>query len=422
MGVRSFKVIMKVLFIHQNFPAQFKHLSPALAARAGWEVATLTLRKELPDKWQGVKVFRYSVERGSTKDIHPWVASLETQTLRGEAVLRAALALRAQGWTPDVIVAHPGWGEALFLKDVWPQARLGLYCEFFYQVEGADVGFDAEFSSGTGLDASRLRMKNAGAMLQLSQADAGISPTHWQAAGFPESYRSKISVIHDGIDTTALRPNPMATVTLSSGLVLSRDDEVVTFLNRQLEPYRGFHVFMRALPALLKQRPKAHVVVVGGDGVSYGAKLPEGQTWRKKMMDEIAHELNPSDLARLHFVGNLPYSSYISLMQVSKLHVYLTYPLVLSWSLLEAMSMGCAILASATAPVQEVIEDNVNGCLIDFFDHQGLALKAAEMLSNDELRQRLGTQAREDVCKRYDLNQVCLPKMLAWVDALATRA
>ncbi len=412
---------MKVLFIHQNFPAQFKHLAPALAARTGWEVATLTLRKELPDTWQGVKVFRYSVERGSTKDIHPWVASLETQTLRGEAVLRAALALRAQGWTPDVIVAHPGWGEALFLKDVWPQARLGLYCEFFYQAEGADVGFDAEFSSDTRLDASRLRMKNAGAMLQLSQADACISPTHWQAAGFPESYRSKISVIHDGIDRTALRPNPVAKVTLSSGLVLSREDEVVTFLNRQLEPYRGFHVFMRALPALLKQRPKAHVVVVGGDGVSYGAKLPDGQTWRKKMMDEIAHELNPSDLARLHFVGNLPYSSYISLMQVSKLHVYLTYPFVLSWSLLEAMSMGCAILASATAPVQEVIKDNVNGCLIDFFDHQALALKAAEMLSNDKLRQRLGAQAREDVCKRYDLNQVCLPKMLAWVDALAAR-
>jgi glycosyltransferase involved in cell wall biosynthesis len=259
-------------------------------------------------------------------------------------------------------------------------------------------------------------------MLQLSQADAGISPTHWQAAGFPESHRSRISVIHDGIDTTSLRPNPMATVTLSPGLVLSRDDEVVTFLNRQLEPYRGFHIFMRALPALFKQRPKAHVVVVGGDGVSYGAKLAEGQTWRKKMMDEIAHELDPSDFARLHFVGNLPYSTYISLMQVSKLHVYLTYPFVLSWSLLEAMSMGCAILASATAPVQEVIEDNVNGCLIDFFDHQGLALKAAEMLSNDELRQRLGTQAREDVYKRYDLNQICLPKMLAWVDALATCA
>ena len=421
MGVRSFKVIMKVLFIHQNFPAQFKHLAPALAARPGWEVATLTLRKELPDTWQGVKVFRYSVARGSTKGIHPWVASLETQTLRGEAILHAAMALRAQGWSPDVIVAHPGWGEALFLKDVWPQARLGLYCEFFYQAEGADVGFDAEFSSSTELDASRLRLKNAGTLLQLAQADAGISPTHWQAMGFAENFRSRISVIHDGIDTAALQPNPLATVSLSSGLVLSRDDEVVTFLNRQLEPYRGFHVFMRALPALLKRRPNAHVVVVGGDGVSYGAKLEDGQTWRQKMLNEIGHALTASDLKRVHFVGNVSYSMYVSLMQVSKLHVYLTYPFVLSWSLLEAMSMGCAILASATAPVQEVIEDNVNGCLINFFDHQALAQKADEMLADADMRQSLGARARQDVCERYDLKQVCLPKMLAWVDALASR-
>ncbi len=225
---------MKVLFVHQNFPGQFKHLAPALA-RAGHEVKALHVNQSpaLP----GVELVPYTIAGRSTPQVHRWVADLETKILRGEAAWRAALRLKQQGYCPDVIVAHPGWGESLFLKQVWPQARLGLYCEFFYGQPGSDSQFDPEFTPAKEDDPCRLQMKNALFELNLLRAEAGIAPTRWQAAQFPAPFAAKISVIHDGIDTRRLQPNPQATLSLRTarGLrVLSREDEVITFVNRTL--------------------------------------------------------------------------------------------------------------------------------------------------------------------------------------------
>jgi glycosyltransferase involved in cell wall biosynthesis len=263
---------MNILFIHQNFPGQFKFLAPALVQQ-GHTVIALTMQKNPPAQWQGVEMAGYSVARGTTPNVHPWVSDFETKTIRAEASLRAALSLKERGFAPDVIIAHHGWGESLFLKEVWPDAKLGIYCEFFYNASGADVGFDPEFPvTDPAGDACRLRMKNLNNLLHFDIADAGISPTHWQASTFPQPFRSKITVVHDGIDTQAVAPNTAVSLTLNGNIRLSKQDEVITFVNRNLEPYRGYHTFMRALPHLLSERPNARVLLVGADDVSYGAR------------------------------------------------------------------------------------------------------------------------------------------------------
>lgn len=408
---------MKILFIHQNFPGQFKFLAPALVAQ-GHQAVAMTMQKLKEHEWQGVGLVSYSPDRGSTPDIHPWVVDFETKTIRGEACFRAALQMKARGFTPDIILAHHGWGESLFLKDVWPNAKLGIYCEFFYHSNGSDVGFDPEFLVEDPGDVCRLRLKNINNLLHFEIADAGISPTHWQASTFPDVFRNRITVVHDGIDTQRLIPNPKSTLSLSSGLTLSSEDEVITFVNRNLEPYRGYHIFMRALPEILKRRPRAQVLIVGGDDVSYGSRPVSGATWKNIFVGEVRPQITDEAWSRVHFLGRIDYTHFITLLQISSVHVYLTYPFVLSWSLLEAMSAGCAIVASNTQPVQEAIRHDESGRLIDFFDVSQLVNEICYLMDNPSIRQRLGLNARVFAQQNYDLKTVCLPKQLAWVNSL----
>lgn len=409
---------MNILFIHQNFPGQFKFLAPALVQQ-GHCVVAMTLQKVEVREWQGVRLVPYATSRGSSPTVHPWVSDFETKVIRGEACFRASLRLKAESFTPDLIIAHPGWGESLFLKDVWPQARLGIYCEFFYHPEGTDVGFDPEFPTLDEGEVCRLRLKNLNNLLHFQVADGGISPTQWQASTFPEPFRQQIMVVHDGIDTQVLTPNPKVYLTLNGTLTLTRRDEVVTFVNRNLEPYRGYHIFMRALPELLRRRPTARVLIVGGTGVSYGARPQGAQGWKEIFVNEVRPQISDADWSRVHFLGHLPYHHFISLLQLSTVHVYLTYPFVLSWSLLEAMSVGCAIVASDTKPLHEAIEHNQTGRLFDFFDTSALVEEVSALLADPAERERLGENARRIARTRYDLQTICLPKQLAWVHQLA---
>jgi glycosyltransferase involved in cell wall biosynthesis len=408
---------MNVLFVHQNFPGQYLHLAPALAAGEGNQVVALSTRPgvSLP----GVRTVVYPMPEKPSRSIHPWLAEQEVKVIRGRAVALAARALRDEGFCPDVICAHPGWGEALFLKDVWPDSRMICFCEFYYRAQGSDMGFDPEFSAPDDDDRCRLRMKNAHHLLSLEAADLGVAPTRWQRDQFPPEYQPRIEVVFDGIDTDRACPRDQAVVRLRRDRVaLSRADEVVTFVARNLEPYRGFHVFMRALPRILRERPKARAIIVGGDEVSYGRKSPGGLTWRQRLLDEVGKDL---DMSRVHFVGRLPYATFLDVLRISSAHVYLTYPFVLSWSMLEAMSVGGLVIGSATPPVQEVIRHEENGLLVDFFDTSGLARTVSEALADPAAFDRLRGAARKTVVSEYDLQTVCLPRHLDMVRRLATQ-
>lgn len=412
---------MNYLFIHQNFPGQFKFLAPALV-RAGHRVVALSNRDfgpESPRWWQGVNTVAYSTARAPAVGVHPWLVDLEVKTIRAEACLRAAQRLKEQGFEPDVVIAHPGWGESMFIKQVWPNARVGIYCEFYYLNDGGDSGFDPEFSKPTVDDQCRVQLKNLNNLLHFDFADAGLSPTHWQASVFPEPFRQKITVAHDGIDTAVVKPNAQARMRINGDIELTREDEIITFVNRNLEPYRGFHVFMRALPELLKARPKARVMIVGGSDVSYGARAPGGKSWRAVLTDEVRPRMSDAQWKRIHFLGKIPYPLYLQLLQLSAVHVYLTYPFVLSWSLLEAMSSGCAVVASDTAPVREVVQHGVNGRLVDFFNVSDWVSNISHLLKHPKERLELGRAARDTVCQRYDLQNTCLPAQMAWAQGLS---
>ncbi|GGF63885.1 MULTISPECIES: glycosyltransferase [Mameliella] len=406
---------MKILLIHQNFPGQYKHLAPALAAQ-GHQVVALTCKVKEAQTWQGVRIIPYEIKGASTKGIHPWLADFETKILRGTSCYRGALGLKEQGFEPDVICAHHGWGESMFLKDVWPKARLGLYCELYHLTTHPFVDFDPEFpSQNPAGDKLRIRMKNLNNRLHEEVMDAGISPTRFQAATFPDHWQDRLTVAHDGIDTNLVRPNPGARLEIENGPTLTRDDEVITFINRNLEPYRGYHVFMRALPDLLKRRKNAHVVMLGGDSTSYGSKPPQGKTWKQIFIDEVRGRIPTPHWNRVHFLGRVPYDRFLAMMQVSRVHVYLTYPFVLSWSLLEAMSAEAAIVASDTAPVREVMTEGETGLMVDFFDRAALVDRIDALLDDPDTRARLGANARALVREQYDLHSVCLPRHLDWV-------
>ncbi|WP_073254181.1 glycosyltransferase family 4 protein [Shimia gijangensis] len=410
---------MNILFIHQNFPGQFKHLAPALATK-GHKVVSLTLRVKEPAKWKGVELIPYTIKRQPSTGLHPWLVDFESKLLRAESCYSAAMKLKKRGFSPDVIVAHPGWGESMFLRDLWPEARIGLFCELYYDSINGEAGFDPEFPQhAPDEEPIRLRLKNLSNFMHLEVGNLGISPTEFQANTYPASVRDRISVIHDGIDTEVFCPNSDASIKLETGEVLTREDEVITFVNRNFEPYRGYHVFMRALPRLLKERPDARILMVGGDGVSYGARPAKGQTWKQIFIDEVRGRIPTKDWQRVHFLGRIPYETYLSMMQISRAHVYLTYPFVLSWSLIEAMAIGAPIVASDTPPVTEVISHGDTGRLFPFFDQDRMVDEICTVLSDSDMRDALATSSRKVAISRYDLKDVCLPKQLEWIDRLA---
>ena len=406
---------MKILFVHQNFPGQFPHLAPELAKR-GHDCLALT--DFANNRASPIPVLRYKHEPAK---VDPAATRLgRNYTLmsdRGVTVARAALQLRTdKGYVPDLIIGHSGWGETLFLKEVWPEAKLIVYAEFYYRGRGADVGFDLEFGPAS-FDQVMIAQGRAGHLGQaLVHADAGICPTVWQASTYPISIRGMLQVIHDGVDTDVMVPNRAATFTLPTGQTLRAGDEVLTFVNRNLEPYRGYHIFMRALPAILAARPNAQVVIVGGDEVSYGAAPKDAKGWKERFLSEVRDRL---DMTRVHFMGKIPYPDFVSLMQISRAHAYLTYPFVLSWSMIEAMAAGCHVVASNTPPVAEAIADGENGTLVDFFDVAAWSAVLTQALAEPERFAALRVAARQTALQRYDLRRVCLPRMVAFVEGFA---
>jgi glycosyltransferase involved in cell wall biosynthesis len=416
---------LDILFVHPNFPGQFKLLAQALADLSGMHVHALGDRSWMPlNEISDITIWAYDSPDKTADGVHAYLRGADAAVRRGQVVAHFLMVQKQNGFEPDVIYTHPGWGDALYIKDIFPDAQVISLMEYFYHPRGADVGFDNEFPLMMD-DIFRVRTLNFVQHMALEGSDIFISPTAWQKSRYPQCYQPDINVIHEGIDTAALQIDSNAQLEIAEttytigeqtliipALILHKGDEVLTFVSRSLEPYRGFHVFMRSLPSVLCRRPKCHVVIVGKLQAHYGPMPSHGGNWRDVLLSEIAPHLDQSMLNRIHFVGHVPYARYLQILQVSRVHAYLTYPFVLSWSVLEAMALGSLVVASKTPPVEEVIEDGHNGLLVSFHSPEGLAGRLVETLTNPEQYDHLRVAARQTVLERFDFTNTVLPRHL----------
>ena len=409
---------MKFLFVHQGFPGQYRHIVRALAAQGVHQIVALGIDPPAEPLPTGVQYIRYQLDRGTSPSIHPWAAETETKIIRGDCCARLAFQLRSQGFTPDIICAHPGWGESLFLKEIWPSSPILCYQEFNYRSTNSDYDFDSEIQGDASwTDLATVRMKTVNTLLNLESSDWNVTPTHFQKSTFPDRYLNSISVIHDGIDTSLTSSYQPCPVTLPDGTVLHPGDPIITFVNRRVEPYRGCHTFIRSIPLIQSLNPDARIIIIGElDGVSYGRPPTNNTRWCDKFLTEIHGQYNP-DL--VHFTGRLNYSKFLSVIRLSQCHVYLTVPFVLSWSLLEAMSMGLPIVASKTPPVEELISDGNNGLLVDFFSSSDLAPASSEILPHTTLSDDLAINAKQLIIDKYQISH-CVPLHLNLIQAVAS--
>lgn len=386
---------MNIVFIHQNFPGQFRYIANELFNSGKYKVVSIC--QQHAPRLPNIDSVIYTPLNIPPQSVHGYLDSTQRYVLNGHAVIQALLKLKEVNFIPDVIFAHTGWGEALYVKEVFPDTPLIGFFEFFYHTDGADVGFDPEQPLSDN-DRLLVRTRNGIHLLSLHTTDAGITPTQWQRCVFPPEYQPKLRLIHEGINVDLAIPAQTTRIQLANGLVLSRQDEVITYVSRNLEPYRGFHIFMRSVAEICKRRPKAHILIVGGDDVSYGVRLPNNQTYRSKMLAEVSIDPN-----RVHFLGRIAYQQYIQVLQISTAHIYLTVPFVLSWSMLEAMSAECLVIGSNTPPVAEVIQHGENGLLVNFFSVTEIADAVDAVFRHPDQMQALRKAARQTILERYTL-------------------
>lgn len=411
---------MRILFVHCNYPAQFRHLSRHFAEGDGHEVVFLAQSREwTAQDHPQIRLRQYQLGRDPQGQLcHPYLRRYETAVLHGQAALREAMRLRQQGFIPDLIVGHSGFGNTLYLKEVWPKARFIGYFEWFYRSSGSDVGFGSKEppSPDTSL---RVHTYNSPIVMDLALTDAALCPTRWQANQFPELLRGQLQVIFDGIDTERIQP-PRASDRLAAldlaDFAIPENVPLVTYVTRCFEPYRGWPQVAEGLALLLQRNPRAHVLLVGSDEVAYGSKRSDGQSWRQWALEQW-----PMDPSRVHHLPALQYDAYLQVLQRSWVHVYWTVPFILSWSLMESLASGCCVVASNTPPVQEVIQPGEQGILVDFFDPDALAQQVDALLEDPLRRSELGARARQTILDGgYDLKS-CLKAQVDLVERVMAR-
>ncbi len=403
---------MRVLLIHQNFPGQFRQLAPALLA-AGHGVIGLGAREE---PWAETGVPYRSCGGRPDQEMRQTNPEMRitAQMAQGRRVSRQLKALRGEGWIPDVVVAHPFWGDVLFLDDVFPTVPLVALLELDFSSLNLN-NFDPEQAINHQEDfGANLSLRQWADLMAIKRMTVGLTATNFQRSSYPSWLQNRIKVIHEGVDLDLCKPNPLASYTLPDGTRIRRGDPVVSFGSRSLEPLRGFRTFMRALPALLEANKEVIVVIVGEDGSCYGPVAPDGKSWKQLMLEELKDQIN---LSRIHFTGHLPYAQLLQIFQISQAHVYLTYPYVLSWSMLEAMACGALVVGSATAPVEEIISSGGNGWLVPFFDSKALAKKLLEVLADPPGQEQLRMAARRTVAASFEQG-ACTRSQIALLEAV----
>jgi glycosyltransferase involved in cell wall biosynthesis len=401
-----------VLFVHKNFPAQFGHIGHRLATERGWRASFVSERS--PGRTGAIDRIMYRSDGGATERTHYCARSFENGVWHAAGVYDA-LKPFADDLRPDLIVGHSGFGSTLFLKELWPDVPVINYFEYFYRSRGSDLYFRPDQPVAE-RDRLRSRARNAMILLDLEYCDAGYSPTEWQRSLLPTAYRDKIRVLHDGIDTDFWQRRDVELGQVGD-LDLGESTRVVTYVSRGLESMRGFDIFMKVAKRVCDARPDVVFLVVAEDRVAYGgdARRTGGKSFKEWVLDQDDY-----DLDRIRFVGRVPPSTLVDVLSVSDLHIYLTVPFVLSWSLLDAMACECVVLASDTAPVAEVVEHERTGLTAGFFDIDGLTELALRVLDDPRGHRRLGRAARELVLERYSLD-VALPRITSFYESVATR-
>jgi glycosyltransferase involved in cell wall biosynthesis len=384
-----------VLFVHNNFPAQFRDLAQTLVARG---VPCAAVGQHHSAVLPGVRTARYTLRRGTTPGIYNLAVRAEADLIRARHALDAARALKNEGFEPEVIVGHPGWGEMTFLSDVWPHARKVAFAELYYHGRGYDVDFDTQFGPFDEEAVFKADAKNATMAMAYAEADIIVSPTRFQAETLPRAFRANLRVFHEGVDIDAIRPGPAEPFVIDENRIIQPGTPVITHVNNHMEPVRGLHILARSLPRLLAEVPDAQVILVGDPNrAAYGGAPPDGRRWQEVCFDGVTY-----DPARVHFVGRLAHEQMLAALRLSTAHVYYTYPFVLSWSLSEAMASGCYVIGSDTGPVRDAIDDGVHGRLLPFFDHDALATAMIDACRNPAATAPMRAAARAKAVEMFD--------------------
>jgi glycosyltransferase involved in cell wall biosynthesis len=395
---------MHILFVHQNYPAQFGHVAAYLHRRHGHRCTFIS--RQPPSRSPEIERIQYSLEGGATERNHYCSRTFENTVWHAHGVYRALQ--ERPDLRPDLIVGHSGFGSTLFLRELYPETPIVNYFEYFYRPRNSDMDFRPEFPS-TEMNRLRSYARNAMLLLDLENCTAGYAPTRWQRERLPSAFHDKVEVIFDGVDTSIWKPMPGLPRRLEDpALELPAGQKIVTYATRGMESMRGFDVFMEFARRLSAQRSDVQFVIAGQDRVCYGgdAAFTGGLSFKDWILSRATF-----DLSRFTFLGLVPPTTLARLFNLTDLHVYWTVPFVLSWSLMNALACGAPVLASGTEPVREMIDDGVNGLLVDFHDIDAMLDRAHQVLDHPADFGHLRQAAAARIAERYSLD-VCLPRML----------
>jgi glycosyltransferase involved in cell wall biosynthesis len=401
---------MHVLFVHQNYPAQFGYIADYLAREKGWRCTFVSMK---PGGREGsVERIQYTLKGRATERNHYCSRTFENGIWHAHAVYEALKARR--DIRPDLIVGHSGFGSTLFLRELY-DVPIVNYFEYFYRSHDSDMDFRPDFPSSE-LDQLRARARNAMVLLDLENCDLGYSPTLWQRSLLPSQFQDKVSVIYDGVDCEFWKPIPRCPRQIGSR-VFPDHVKIVSYVARGMESIRGFDIFMRAAKRLCDYRKDVIFLIAGEDEIHYGGDRSVIGT---KTFKEWVLSRDDYDLSRFHFLGIVPPGELVKLFNITDLHVYLTVPFVLSWSLMNALACGATVIASDTEPVREMIEDGENGLLAGFFDLDRILEIASDVLDEPASFHTLGQTGARKIREHYS-QEVCLARMQALYETACRR-